>query len=70
MYKRQVPAFHALATENSGLRWDFWVRHYADDAQQFKDPNFRTEHDGREVNGVLYPRAASVPPPAPEPTTM
>ncbi len=55
-----VPAFHALATENSGLRWDFWVRHYADDTQQFKDPNFRTEHDGREVNGVLYPRAATL----------
>ena len=55
-----VPAFHALATENSGLRWDFWVRHYADDAQQFKDPNFRTEQDGRPVNGVLYPRASTL----------
>lgn len=55
-----VPAFHALASENSGLRWDFWVRHYTDDSQQFKDPNFRTEHEGREVNGVLYPRAATL----------
>ena len=55
-----VPAFHALATENAGLRWDFWVRHYTDDAQQFRDPAYRTEHDGRQVNGVLYPRAATL----------
>ena len=25
-----VPAFHALATENDAMRWDFFVRHYAD----------------------------------------
>ncbi|MGC4081497.1 MAG: GMC family oxidoreductase [Vicinamibacterales bacterium] len=55
-----VPAFHALSTENSGLRWDFWVRHYGDDAQQFRDPAYRTEHEGRQVNGVLYPRAATL----------
>ncbi|MGE3959620.1 MAG: GMC family oxidoreductase [Vicinamibacterales bacterium] len=55
-----VPAFHALSTENSGLRWDFWVRHYADDAQQFRDTAYRTEHEGKPVNGVLYPRAATL----------
>jgi choline dehydrogenase len=55
-----VPAFHAQATENSGLRWDFWVRHYADDQQQMRDPAFRAEHDGQAVNGVLYPRAATL----------
>jgi choline dehydrogenase-like flavoprotein len=55
-----VPAFHAQATENSGLRWDFWVRHYADDIQQAKDPAYRAEHDGQPVNGVLYPRAATL----------
>lgn len=55
-----VPAFHALATENSGLRWDFWVRHYADDHQQSRDPAFRAEHEGQAVNGVLYPRAATL----------
>lgn len=55
-----VPAFHALATENAGLRWDFWVRHYSDDTQQFRDPAYRTEHEGRPVNGVLYPRAATL----------
>ncbi|MBS1816708.1 MAG: GMC family oxidoreductase N-terminal domain-containing protein [Acidobacteria bacterium] len=55
-----VPAFHALATENAGLRWDFWVRHYSDDRQQFRDPAYRTENEGRPVNGVLYPRAATL----------
>jgi choline dehydrogenase len=55
-----VPAFHAQATENSGLRWDFWVRHYADEQQQAKDPAYRTEHEGQRVDGVLYPRAATL----------
>ncbi len=26
-----VPAFHPLASENPAMRWDFFVRHYADD---------------------------------------
>src|SRR6187455_2075734 len=55
-----VPGFHAQATENAGLRWDFWVRHYADDAQQSRDPAYRREHEGQPVNGVLYPRAATL----------
>src|SRR3954467_777953 len=52
-----VPAFHALATENDALRWDFFVRHYADDARQRRDPSYRESADGRNVDGVLYPRA-------------
>jgi choline dehydrogenase len=55
-----VPAFHAQATENSGLRWDFWVRHYADGGQQTRDPAYRQHHEGQPVNGVLYPRAATL----------
>jgi choline dehydrogenase-like flavoprotein len=55
-----VPAFHALATENSGLRWDFWVRHYTDDTQQARDTAYRAEFGGQPVNGVLYPRAATL----------
>jgi len=55
-----VPAFHALATENSGLRWDFWVRHYTDDTQQARDTAYRAEFGGKPVNGVLYPRAATL----------
>src|ERR1700730_7177260 len=32
-----VPAFHPLASENTALRWDFFVRHYADETQQRRD---------------------------------
>lgn len=55
-----VPAFHAHSTENTGLRWDFFVRHYDDDARQARDPKFVREFDGRPANGVLYPRAATL----------
>ena len=26
----EVPAFHPLASEHPAMRWDFFVRHYAD----------------------------------------
>src|SRR5947208_16332775 len=26
-----VPAFHAFASENSAMKWDFFVRHYEDE---------------------------------------
>jgi len=55
-----VPGFHALATENSGLRWDFWVRHYSDQARQTGDTAYRADYDGKPVDGVLYPRAATL----------
>ena len=38
-----VPAFHALAYENEALKWDFFVRHYADDGYQARDPKFHEE---------------------------
>ena len=50
----EVPAFHAFATENPALRWDFHVRHYADEAQQARDPKYRPGL------GVLYPRTATL----------
>jgi choline dehydrogenase len=50
-----VPAFHPFASENPALRWDFFVRHYADPAQQARDPNDRPER-----GGVLYPRASGI----------
>ena len=36
-----VPAFHAFASENEAMAWDFFVRHYADDALQRRDPKYR-----------------------------
>ncbi|HET6239445.1 MAG TPA: GMC family oxidoreductase [Acetobacteraceae bacterium] len=50
-----VPAFHPFASENPALRWDFFVRHYADQTQQERDPN-----DRPALGGVLYPRAAGL----------
>jgi choline dehydrogenase len=51
----QVPVFHGLSTENSAMSWDFFVRHYADLAQQKKDSKFVAEKDG-----VFYPRAGTL----------
>jgi choline dehydrogenase-like flavoprotein len=55
-----VPAFHAFASENDALAWNFFVRHYESDARQREDPKYREVWDGRKVDGVLYPRAAGL----------
>jgi choline dehydrogenase len=55
-----VPAFHAFATEHESMRWDFWVRHYADDKKQQQDPKYRASFQGQPVNGVWYPRAGTL----------
>jgi choline dehydrogenase-like flavoprotein len=55
-----VPAFHAFASENEAMKWDFWVRHYADDALQQRDPKYFPTFDGKRVDGVLYPRAGTL----------
>ena len=55
-----VPAFHAMASENEALRWDFWVRHYADNTQQAKDDKYYEQYQGAPVDGVLYPRAGTL----------
>jgi choline dehydrogenase-like flavoprotein len=55
-----VPAFHAFASENSGIKWDFFVRHYPDDERQERDPKYCREWNGKPVRGVLYPRAGTL----------
>jgi choline dehydrogenase-like flavoprotein len=50
-----VPVFHGLSTENDAMKWEFFVRHYADLAQQQKDTKFVLEQDG-----VFYPRAGTL----------
>jgi choline dehydrogenase-like flavoprotein len=47
-----VPVFHTFSTENEAMKWDYFVRHYGDQATQEKDTKFTPEE-----NGVLYPRA-------------
>ena len=53
----QVPIFHGDCTEYPPCAWDFWVRHYSDDAQQDKDSK-AVVRDGRKM--VWYPRAAAL----------
>jgi choline dehydrogenase len=55
-----VPSFHGFASENDAMRWDFFVRHYASDEMQQKDPKYRKEYRGSPVDGVLYPRAGTL----------
>jgi choline dehydrogenase-like flavoprotein len=55
-----VPAFHAFASENDALRWDFFVRHYSNDSQQKLDWKYREKVNGKDVDGVLYPRAGTL----------
>jgi choline dehydrogenase len=54
-YEYQVPAFHARMSEDERFAWNFYVRHYGDDAQQRRDCKFQPEEDG-----VLYPRCATL----------
>src|SRR5580658_6062184 len=35
-----VPSFHPMATENEAIRWDFWVHHYTDPAQEKRDDKY------------------------------
>jgi choline dehydrogenase len=55
-----VPVFHAMASENTAMAWNFFVRHYADTERQRLDLKYREEWDGRRVDGVLYPRAGTL----------
>jgi choline dehydrogenase-like flavoprotein len=55
-----VPCFHPFASENEAMRWDFFVRHYADTGRQRADPNYREMWAGKHVDGVLYPRAGTL----------
>src|SRR5258708_322982 len=48
-----VPAFHPLASENPAMSWEFFVRHYADEAMQRRDPKLRP-------GGIFYPRAGTL----------
>ena len=55
-----VPCFHAFASENDALKWDFFVRHYGNDEVQRRDPKYREQWNGQRVDGVLYPRAGTL----------
>lgn len=49
----EVPAFHAFASENPAIAWNFYASHDADPAVAARDPK-------RTANGVLYPRSGAL----------
>ena len=55
-----VPAFHCFASENAAMRWDFFVRHFADRTLQQRDSKYCETWNGKPVDGVLYPRAGTL----------
>ncbi|MDX1428653.1 MAG: GMC family oxidoreductase N-terminal domain-containing protein [Rhodothermales bacterium] len=54
-YTYQVPAFHPLASEDERLKWDFFVKHYSDEKQQYRDRKLE-----RSPYGILYPRCGTL----------
>jgi len=54
-YMYEVPIFHGLSTEYKECAWNFFVRHYSEDARQKLDSKFVAEQDG-----VWYPRAGTL----------
>ncbi|KAJ5619453.1 hypothetical protein N7510_003437 [Penicillium lagena] len=69
---QQVPGFHFLSTEDEKMRWDYFVKHYADDtlAQQDSKMTWETTAGkmyvglnpptGSKPKGILYPRAGTL----------
>jgi len=55
----QVPVFHGLATEDEAMRLDHYVRHYADETRQARDPKYQEERKAGR-SGVFYPRARTL----------
>ena len=51
--KYQVPAFHAAATEEPGLAWNYFVEHYSDLDMADKDSKMTPK-------GILYPRGGAL----------
>jgi choline dehydrogenase len=49
-----VPAFHALATEDPELRWDYFVEHFSDPSLAQMDEKYTAG------KGIFYPRASAI----------
>src|SRR5215831_6999149 len=43
-----VPAFHAFASENEAMKWDFFVNHYANSAEDERDWKYVREYKSRK----------------------
>src|ERR1700704_4659029 len=51
----EIPAFHAVTTEDPLISWEYFVRHYASLSQSKLDSKFVAERDG-----IFYPRASGI----------
>jgi choline dehydrogenase len=51
----QVPAFHALSTEDPELRWDYFVEHFSDRNLAHQDEKY-----DKQNRGIFYPRASAI----------
>ncbi|MGC1276217.1 MAG: GMC family oxidoreductase, partial [Planctomycetaceae bacterium] len=59
----EVPGFHGYASQHPAMRWDFWVRHHADEQARRRDSKYHErfpKDGGPVVDGVLYPRASAL----------
>lgn len=50
-----APIMNGYASEDPDMAWDFFVRHWDDEAQQRRDSKLVTDRDG-----VLYPRGSTI----------
>jgi choline dehydrogenase len=58
-----VPLFNPLAATNPEISWEFYVRHYSDQAQQEKDSKYvpaGTPNSSNPKGGILYPRSSTI----------
>src|SRR6478672_8257686 len=56
---QDVPAFHTRAAEDSKISWEYFVRHYRDDARSRRDSKW-WDGDNKEKQGIFYPRASGL----------
>ena len=57
-----IPVFHAKASEDPAIKWDYYIKHYANEQRQSQDwdSKFVAEQDGVRRDGILYPRAGTL----------
>jgi choline dehydrogenase len=55
----QIPAWHALASEDPFMRWDYFVDHFDDPAQAARDEKLQKDAAGKPL-GVWYPRGSGL----------
>jgi choline dehydrogenase len=53
-FNYSIPALHACASEDPGMSWAFFVKHYTDPKRQQQDPKYVKDR------GIFYPRAAAI----------